>query len=83
MTPATPELNAALRARLEELLGEYGKVRGNLARMREKLAAAEGTASSPDGGLRVTVASVNLVSCTWWLPVAARQAEDARALRAH
>lgn len=52
---ATPELNAALRARVEQLLGEYGKVRDNLAAVREKLARTEGTARSADGGLQVTV----------------------------
>jgi DNA-binding protein YbaB len=53
--PATPQVNAALRARLEHLLTEYDQMRGNLAQLRQRLAAAEGEAMSQDGSVRVTV----------------------------
>lgn len=53
--PATPEVNAALRARLEQLLGEYDRMRGNLAGLQQRLASAHGEASSQDGSVRVTV----------------------------
>lgn len=53
--PATPQVNAALRARLEQLLGEYDRMRGNLATMQQRLASAEGEARSEDGAVRVTV----------------------------
>ncbi len=53
--PATPEVNAALRARLEHLITEYDHMRANLATLRERLAQAQGEASSEDGSVRVTV----------------------------
>lgn len=53
--PATPEMITALRARVEQLLGDYDKVRGNLAAMRERLASALGEARTPDGSVRLTV----------------------------
>ena len=53
--PATPEINAALRARLEVLLGEYERVKGEAAAMQQRLREAEGTAQSKDGAVRLTV----------------------------
>lgn len=53
--PATAQVNAALRARLEQLLGEYDRMRGNLATMQQRLASAQGEARSEDGSVRVTV----------------------------
>jgi len=53
--PATPEMISAMRARMEQLLGEYDKVRANLAAMRSRIRAAEGSARSKDGGITLTV----------------------------
>jgi DNA-binding protein YbaB len=53
--PATPAVNAALRARLEHLMTEYDRMRGNLATLQQRLAQAEGDARSEDGSVRVTV----------------------------
>jgi DNA-binding protein YbaB len=53
--PATPAVNAALRGRLEQLLGEYDRLRGNLATMQQRLASAQAEAKSDDGSVRVTV----------------------------
>lgn len=55
--PATPELVSAMRARMEQLLGEYDSVRANLARLRSRLAEVEGSARSADGTIEVTVGS--------------------------
>lgn len=53
--PATPQANAVLRARLEHLITEYDRMRGNLATLRQRLAEARGDAKSEDGAVRVTV----------------------------
>jgi hypothetical protein len=53
--PATPEMIGAMRARMEQLLGEYDKVRANLAAMRARMRDAEGSARSKDGGIELTV----------------------------
>lgn len=53
--PATPELVSAMRARMEQLLGEYDSVRANLAKMRSRLAEVEGSARSADGAIELTV----------------------------
>lgn len=53
--PATPELVSAMRARMEQLLGEYDSVRANLARLRSRLAEVEGSARSADGTIELTV----------------------------
>jgi DNA-binding protein YbaB len=53
--PATPEGNRALLARLEQLLGQYDKVRAQVADAQTRSLAVTGTAASADGGVRVTV----------------------------
>jgi DNA-binding protein YbaB len=53
--PASPEMVGAMRARMQELLGEYDKVRANLAAMRARLREAEASARSKDGGIELTV----------------------------
>jgi DNA-binding protein YbaB len=53
--PATPEMNAALRTRFEELLGEYDRVRANFAAMQQRLREVKGEAQSKDGSVRLTV----------------------------
>lgn len=53
--PVTPELVSAMRARMEQLLGEYDSVRANLARLRSRLAEVEGSARSADGIIEMTV----------------------------
>lgn len=53
--PANSELNRALLARVEELLGTYQRVRTNVADAQARAREVTGTAVSPDGGLKVTV----------------------------
>ena len=53
--PASPAVNAALRARMEQLLSEYGRLRGNLAAMQQRLATATGEAKTTDSSVRLTV----------------------------
>lgn len=54
---ASPAANAALRARLEELLGDYEQLRRGAAAARERMRAMHGTASTTDGTIKVTVDS--------------------------
>lgn len=44
-----------MRARMEQLLGEYDNVRANLARLRSRMAEVKGSARSADGSIEVTV----------------------------
>ncbi|HXS65086.1 MAG TPA: YbaB/EbfC family nucleoid-associated protein [Streptosporangiaceae bacterium] len=53
--PATPEINAALRGRIEQLLGDYDRVKANVGQMQRRLAEAEGHAETGDGSVKVTV----------------------------
>jgi len=53
--PASPEMNQRLRARMEQLLGEYERVRDNASAVQEKLRSARGEAQSKDGTVKVTV----------------------------
>jgi DNA-binding protein YbaB len=46
-----------MRARMEQLLGEYDSVRANLARLRSRMAEVEGSARSADGTIELTVGS--------------------------
>ncbi|MDQ2874910.1 MAG: YbaB/EbfC family nucleoid-associated protein, partial [Actinomycetota bacterium] len=55
LRPATPEGNAALRLRLEELLGTYADVRKNLGALQQRVREAQGEARSKDGSVRVRV----------------------------
>lgn len=52
---ASPAANAALRARLEELLGDYEQLRRGVAAARERMRTMRGTAASTDGTIKVTV----------------------------
>lgn len=54
---ASPTTNAALRARLDELLGEYDRLRKNVSDAQQRMKSMRGTASSSDGTLKVTVDS--------------------------
>jgi|SRR5215472_1437251 len=53
--PATPEINAALRARFEVLLDEYERIKDNASKLQRRLRDAEGAAASKDGAIRLTV----------------------------
>lgn len=53
--PATPEVNAALRARFEVLLDEYERIKDNASKLQRRLREAEATAASKDGAVKVTV----------------------------
>jgi DNA-binding protein YbaB len=65
LRPATPEANAALRARLEELLGEYDRARAQLGTMQRTMREARGEATSKDRSVAVTVGPRgNLVALT-------------------
>lgn len=50
-----PPLNRALLARMEELLGTYEKMRAGVADVRARVREVTGSASSGDGGVKVTV----------------------------
>jgi hypothetical protein len=52
---ATPQGNAYLRARFEELLGEYERLRRDAAEAGRRTRAARGTAKSTDSSIEVTV----------------------------
>jgi DNA-binding protein YbaB len=52
---ASPAANAALRARLDELLGEYDRVRKNLATAQSRMKTMTGTAETSDHTVKVTV----------------------------
>jgi DNA-binding protein YbaB len=54
---ASPAANAALRARLEELLGDYEQLRRGVAAARERMRTMRGTAASTDRTIAVTVDS--------------------------
>lgn len=65
MRPATPEGNAALRAQLEQLLGEYDKARSHLDTMQAAMREAKGEATSKDRSVSVTVGPRgNLIALT-------------------
>lgn len=54
---ASPGANAALRARLEELLGDYEQLRRGVAAARERMRTMHGTAATSDGTIKVAVDS--------------------------
>src|SRR5262249_15226469 len=49
----TPRTNAQLRARMEELLGEYEQLRRNMSAARDRMRAMSGSASTTDGTVKV------------------------------
>lgn len=51
----TPDVNAALRARFEQLAGEYERMDAKLSEARRQMQELRGTASSADNGIKVTV----------------------------
>ena len=51
----SPEMTQAMRARLEQVLGEYDRLTAGLRDLRGRLREISGTARSDDGGLTVTV----------------------------
>lgn len=51
----SPTTNAALRARLDELLGEYDRLRKNMSDAQQRMKVMRGTASTSDGTVKVTV----------------------------
>ena len=55
MARPRPRSNAALRSRIEQLLGAYDRVKANVGQMRQRLAEAEGRAETKDGSVKVTV----------------------------
>lgn len=52
---AVPPDMGALRARLEQLLSQYGQVRSDLSAAQAKIRTVQGHAESADGGIKVTV----------------------------
>lgn len=52
---ASAATNAALRARLEDLLGEYDRVRKNLTNAQARMKTMSGTAETTDHTVKVTV----------------------------
>lgn len=54
---ASPAANAALRARFEELLGDYERLRRGVAAAQERMRSIRGTAESTDGTIKVAVDS--------------------------
>jgi len=52
---ASPSANAALRARLDELLGDYDRLRKNLSDAQSRMRVMTGTAASTDGSVKVVV----------------------------
>ncbi|NUR57725.1 MAG: YbaB/EbfC family nucleoid-associated protein [Catenulispora sp.] len=52
---ASPAANAALKARLSELMDDYDRVRRNLGEAQERMKEMRGTARSGDGTIVVTV----------------------------
>jgi YbaB/EbfC DNA-binding family len=54
---ASPAANAALRARLEELLGDYEQLRRGVAAAREQMRTMHGAAATTDGKIKVIVDS--------------------------
>jgi hypothetical protein len=54
---ASPTVNAALRARLDELLGDYDDLRKGLARARDTMRTMRAAAASTDHTVVVTVDS--------------------------
>jgi DNA-binding protein YbaB len=52
---ASASANAALKARLEELLGEYDRVRKNLTNAQARMKTMTGTAETTDHTVSVTV----------------------------
>ncbi len=51
------QTNAALRAHMEQLLGEYERLSANLTQARQRLRTLSGKASSTDGTVSVSVDS--------------------------
>src|SRR5262249_50057880 len=56
-TPSLPQTNAALRARLEDLLGEYERLRHQAGAAQQRMRALTGSARSSDGAVTVGVDS--------------------------
>jgi DNA-binding protein YbaB len=56
-TPSMPQTNAALRARLEDLLGEYERLRRHAGAAQQRLRALTASARSSDGAVSVEVDS--------------------------
>ena len=52
---ASSAVNAALRARLEELLGDYEHLRRGVMAAQERMRTMRGTAATTDGTIKVTV----------------------------
>jgi hypothetical protein len=52
---ASPSANAALRARLDELLGDYDRLRLSLADAQRRMRVMTGTAASSDGSVKAAV----------------------------
>lgn len=52
---ASPEGNAVLRARLEQLTTEYERVRSNLTTRQEQVRQVRASAYAPENGVHVTV----------------------------
>ncbi|GIH18848.1 YbaB/EbfC family nucleoid-associated protein [Rugosimonospora africana] len=52
-----PRTNAQLRARMEQLLGDYEQLRRNMSAARERMRAMSGRAATTDGTVKVQVDS--------------------------
>jgi DNA-binding protein YbaB len=70
-TPAST--NAALRARLDELLGQYDRLRKNLTAAQHRMRTMSGTAESPDHSVKVSVDSRGTLTGLELTPTAYRR----------
>ena len=70
---ASASTNAALRARLDELLGEYDRLRSNLTAAQRRMRAITSTAESSDHSVKVTVNSRGTLTGLELTPAAYRR----------
>jgi DNA-binding protein YbaB len=70
---ASASVNAALRARLDELLGEYERLRKNLTTAQKHMRSMTGTAESSDHSVKVTVDSRGVLTGLELAPTAYRR----------
>jgi DNA-binding protein YbaB len=70
---ASASVNGALRARLDELLGEYERLRKNLATAQQRMRSMTGMAESSDHSVKVTVDSRGAMTGLELAPTAYRR----------
>jgi DNA-binding protein YbaB len=70
---ASASANAAMRARLDELLGEYERLRKNLTAAQQRMRVVTGSAESSDHSVKVTVNSRGVLTGLELAPTAYRR----------